>query len=77
MKRIPLLSSFLLAALLMTARAADAPSAEQQQLITAVKEVQAQQLAIAENQARIDAKLTAVAESLRLARIFSLRAGGK
>lgn len=74
MKRIPFLISFLLASLLMTAGAADAPSSsEQQQLIAAIKEVQAQQRAIAENQAKIEAKLTAMAESLRMARIYSLR----
>ncbi len=77
MKPIPFLTILLVAFLFMTARAADAPNASEQQLIAAIKEVQAQQLAITENQTKIDAKLAAVAESLRLARIYSLRAGGK
>ena len=74
MKRIPFLLTLLAAFLLMTARGADSPNAsEQEQLIEVIKEVQAQQVAIAENQAKIDTKLAAVAESLRLARIYSLR----
>jgi hypothetical protein len=73
MKRIPFLISFLLVILLMTAQAADAPNPLEQQLTLAMKEVQTQQLAIAENQTKIDAKIAAVAESLRLARLYSLR----
>ena len=41
-----------------------------------VQDVLAQQKTIADNQAQIDAKLAAIAEQLRLARIFESRAGG-
>ncbi len=80
MKRLsPLILLFSLA-LLGAAPGADAPSATQQQeqqLLAVAKEVQAQQAAIAENQAKIDEKLVTIAESLRVARIFSSRGGGK
>ena len=56
-------------------RAAEAPTAEEQQLLAAIKEVQAQQAAIAENHAKIEAKLATVAEAVRIARIYSSRAG--
>ncbi len=40
-----------------------------------IKEIQAQQAAIAENQAKIDAKLVTVGEAVRVARIYSSRGG--
>jgi DUF917 family protein len=40
-------------------------------------EVAAQQVVIAENQTKIDAKLAAAAESVRIARLFVSRGGGK
>lgn len=42
-----------------------------------VQEVIAQQKTLAENQAKIDEKLAAISEDLRLARIFESRAGGR
>ncbi len=78
MKRIPALSVFFLFALLFAARATEAPSASQQQeqqVLAIAKEVQTQQAAIAENQAKIDAKLATIAEYLRIARIYSSRGG--
>ena len=48
---------------------------EQQQLLALAKEVQIQQAAIAENQTKIDAKMAAIAEALRQARIYSSRGG--
>jgi len=69
-------SLFLLAA----APAAEAPGASQQeveQVLAVVREVQLQQASIAENQTKIDAKLAAIAENMRVARIYSTRAGGK
>lgn len=42
-----------------------------------VNEVAAQQATIVENHGKIDEKLAAVAEELRIARIFSGRGGGK
>ena len=47
----------------------------EQKLLALVKEVQTQQTQIAENQTKIDAKLTEVAETVRVARIFSSRGG--
>jgi uncharacterized protein YlxW (UPF0749 family) len=46
---------------------------EQQQVLALAKEVQGQQAAIADNQTKIDAKMAAIAEALRLARIYSTR----
>jgi hypothetical protein len=80
MKRLPILILLFSLALLVAAPGADAPSATQQQeqqVLAVAKEVQQQQAAIAENQAKIDAKLVTIAESLRVARIFSSRGGGK
>ena len=48
---------------------------EQQQLAALTKEVQAQQTAIVENQTRINEKVVAVAEALRLAKIYASRGG--
>jgi hypothetical protein len=76
MKFLPALVATSLLALLVSAPAAE-PSKEnereQQQLLALVKEVEVQQAAIAENQTKIDAKLVAIAEALRLARIYSSR----
>lgn len=77
MKRLPALIAFFSLALLLTAPAAEAPDATQQQVLAVAKEIRAQQAAIAENQAKFDAKLEAIAEALRVARIFSSRGGGK
>ena len=41
----------------------------------AFKEVQAQQAAMAENQAKIDEKLATLAETVRVARIYASRGG--
>ncbi len=73
MKTVTLLGAI---ALLATALGAEslAPS-DQQQVETALKEVQDQQLQIAENQVKIDAKLATVAEAVRVARIYSSRGG--
>ncbi|MEY2488749.1 MAG: hypothetical protein QOC70_691 [Verrucomicrobiota bacterium] len=78
MKRLPALIAFFSLALLVTAPGTEAPSANQQQeqqVLAVVKEVQTQQVAIAENQAKIDAKLATIAEYLRLARIYASRGG--
>jgi hypothetical protein len=79
MKRLPALIALLSLTLLLAAPAAEAPDAskQQEQVLVAVKEVRGQQAAIAENQAKIDAKLATIAESLRVARIYSSRGGGK
>jgi HAMP domain-containing protein len=57
-----------------SAFSAEAPAdRDQQQLAALAKEVQAQQAAIADNQKKIDEKMTAIAEALRLARIYAGR----
>lgn len=48
---------------------------DQQQLLAVTKEVQDQVAAIADNQKKIDEKMAAIAEALRLARIYSSRGG--
>jgi hypothetical protein len=78
MKRLPALTAFFSLTLLLAAPAAEAPSASQhqeQQVLAVAKEVQNQQVAIAENQAKIDAKLATIGEYLRVARIYSSRGG--
>ncbi len=60
-------------ALLSSAAQAPDPKEEQRQLLALVKEVQAQQEQIVANQAKIDAKLADLAETLHTARIFSSR----
>ena len=79
MKRLPALTAVFSLALLMAAPAADAPDVNQQvqQVLAAAKEVRGQQTAIAENLEKMDAKLATIAESLRQARIYSSRGGGK
>jgi hypothetical protein len=78
MKRIPALTALFSLTLLVAAPAADAPSDQQaQQVLAVAREVKDQQAAIAENQAKIDAKLATIAEDLRVARIYSSRSGGK
>jgi hypothetical protein len=76
MKRLSALTAFFSLALLAAAPAAEAPGAGQQQLqqvLAVAKEVQGQQAEIAENQAKMDAKLATIAESLRVARIYATR----
>jgi hypothetical protein len=61
------------------ARPAAAPAvvAEDPALTALLTDVVAQQAMIAENQAQIDTKLATVSETLRLARIYVGRGGGK
>ena len=47
----------------------------QAELAALVKEVRAQQVAMAANQVKIDEKLATLAESIRVARIYSSRGG--
>lgn len=72
MKRIALTSFLFLS--MFAAQAAD--PAQEQQLLALVKELQAQQVQMAENQAKIEAKLAIVADAVRIARIYSSRGGG-
>ena len=80
MKRLPVLTAFCSLSLLVAAPATEAPTASQQQVeqvLAVAKAVQVQQVAIAENQAKMDAKLAAIAENIRVARIYATRTGGK
>jgi len=63
---------------LMTAApiAAQAPaSKDDPELLTLIKEVQAQQAQIADNQTKIESKLAELAETIRVARLFAGKAG--
>jgi hypothetical protein len=74
MKRFLILASV---ALLAGATGAQSPSADEQQrqLETILRQVQAQQLQIADNQAKIEEKLATLTESIRVARLYSSRGG--
>lgn len=74
MKRISILACLLLATLAQ-ANPAEPVAAPEQQLLAAIKEVQTQQIAIAENQGKIDEKIAAIVEAVRVARIYSSRSG--
>jgi outer membrane lipoprotein-sorting protein len=70
--RLAIFLAVMLLALISAAQAPDAKQ-EQQQVLALVKEVQAQQTQIVANQNQIDEKLAALAETMRVARIFSSR----
>lgn len=59
--------------LAVSAGFAQTPDAKNEQLLALIKEVQAQQAQIADNQAKLEAKLADVAEAIRVARIYSKR----
>jgi TolA-binding protein len=60
--------------LVLSSGVAQTPDAQQQeQLLALVKQVQAQQAQIADNQTKIESKIAEVAESVRLGRIYSKR----
>lgn len=73
MKKITLLG--LLVIFATTAGAQSPVPNDQKQLAAALKEVQAQQVVIAANQAKIDARLVTLAEAIRIARIYASRGG--
>ena len=80
MKSLLALTAVCSLSLLLAAPAAEAPGASQQeveQVLSVVREVKMQQASIAENQTKIDAKLAAIGENVRVARIYSTRGGGK
>lgn len=74
MKQITALAVLSLTAVGLTA-AEPAASTPDQQMKKLVAEIQAQQVLLIENQAKIDARLGSVAEALRVARIFASRGG--
>ena len=76
MKLLPaLIVACVFASLVNAAEPSKETEREQQQVLALTKEVQAQQAAIADNQAKIDAKTATIAEVLRLAKIYSSRSG--
>ena len=76
MKRLAIAAAAILAGASATHAQAPNPNAQQDQQIAAiVRELQTQQAAIAENQAKIEARLTSLAEAIRVARIYSSRSG--
>ncbi len=63
-------------ALLLTPAFAQTPNPkETEELNSLLKELQTQQIKIAENQVKIDEKLATLAETIREARLFSSRGG--
>jgi hypothetical protein len=63
-------------ALIVTSSEAQSPApVDSQQLQLLLQEVQAQQIQLAENQAKIDAKLVTLAEAIRIAKIYASRGG--
>ena len=76
MKRLAIAAAACVAFAASTDAQAPNPNAQQdQQIVAIVRELQAQQAAIAENQAKIEAKLAALSEAIRVARIYSSRSG--
>ena len=70
---VSLLLLAIFAAMLCPAKAQNAPT----QLVSAVNELKQQQAQIADNQTKIDSKIADLVETIRVARIFMSRAGGK
>jgi hypothetical protein len=75
MKQITASVALGLALFMMPALAQTPAQKDAEELSALIKEVQAQQTAIAENQAKIEEKLTALGDTIREARIFSSRGG--
>ena len=74
MTRISVALLLSLTLLVFSSGAAQTPETRpEEQLLALIKEVQAQQAQIADNQAKIDSKLAEVAETIRVARIYSKR----
>ena len=74
MTRISIAILLSLTLLLFSSGAAQTPETRQEeQLLALIKELQTQQAQIADNQAKIDSKLAEVAETIRVARIYSKR----
>ncbi len=73
MKKFMLLGAF---ALFATSIGAQSTAPEDPKRVEAlIKEIQAQQQVIADNQAKIDAKLVTLGEAIRVARIYASRGG--
>jgi outer membrane lipoprotein-sorting protein len=76
MKRIISSAVLAITALIIASGSAQTPASnDEQQLLSLIKDVQAQQGQIAENQDKIDTRLADVTETVRVARIFAGRGG--
>jgi hypothetical protein len=64
-------------ALLAPPRSSGQAATDDPILTALIGDVTAQQVVLAENQTKMDVKLAAIGENLRLARIYSGRVGGK
>jgi hypothetical protein len=73
MKKLTLLGAFALFATSIGAQST-APD-DPQQVQALLKEIQAQEIVIADNQAKIDAKLLTLSDTIHTARIYSSRGG--
>ncbi|HEY1582422.1 MAG TPA: hypothetical protein VGF73_04915 [Chthoniobacterales bacterium] len=73
MKKLILLG--ILALFAGTIAAQSPATADDQRVAALLKEVQAQQIQIADNQAKIDAKLVSLGEAIRIAKIYASRGG--
>lgn len=74
---VPALGLSALAAVLLAPMPSKGEAADDAALTALLTEVAVQQAAIIDNQAKIDAKLATIGESVRVARIFVSRGGGK
>lgn len=73
MKKLMLLGAL---ALFATSIGAQSTAPEDPKRVEAlIKEIEVQQIVIAENQAKIDAKLVTLGEAIRVARIYASRGG--
>ena len=72
-----LLFAFCALIMLVTAAPAQSPQHDSahEELTALIKEVRAQQAAVAANQAKINEKLATLTETIRVARIYSSRGG--
>ena len=76
MKQISFITILAAAALLLAPAIAQTPTQKDADDLNAlIKDVQAQQAEISENQAKIEEKLATLTETIREARIFSSRGG--
>src|SRR6185295_11573535 len=76
MKQISFITILAVVALLLAPAIAQTPTQKDADDLNAlIKDVQAQQAEMAENQAKIEEKLAALTETIREARIFSSRGG--
>jgi hypothetical protein len=76
MKRCVAAISLAIALSTISSTIAQAPASaqpEEQTLLALIKEVQQQQIEIAANQTKLEAKLADLAETVRIARIYSSR----